>query len=89
MLFCNCYAKLLCKNNLKLILIITKVKNIYSLLTIDQPLCILNYFFSKYCIHLSLYDKIAVLKKITFLGFLGWNLYTISFGKGDRYLFLL
>lgn len=66
MLFCNCYAKLLCKNNLKLILIITKVKNIYSLLTIDQPLSILNYFLSKYCIHLSLYDKIAVLKKSHF-----------------------
>lgn len=83
--------------NLKLIAI-TRVINIYRVLTMSQPLCylfkffgsfkypcFLNIFLSKYHIHLNLYNKIRAQKNPHFSVFCVGILHKTSLGKGSLY----
>lgn len=68
----DCIANAMQTHNLKLIRVLpAKVVNVCWVLTTYQPLDFLNYFLSKYYIHLNLYDNIIV-KKISLFSILAF-----------------
>lgn len=66
----DCIANAMQTHNLKLIRVLpAKVVNVCWVLTTYQPLDFLNYFLSKYYIHLNLYDNTIVKKNFSVFHF--------------------